>query len=368
MPHVQAQFYYPKAVTEVSVVQTLGCTPDGTKLVSAISVLQSTNYAADHAAPAPGAGALDYADIGGFLTDADLGMNFGAGHTLAGINASSTGQAMAVVKSAVALARAAGGVAAIRSQAAISPEAVETTCISISVLAAKAAAGASDKSYRPGATVSLTYTARLVYVNDAAGQVSAQPDPDGVVDAGQDGWKPGDPIPLAADPASATLLASLPILAQAMPTVRVVRSTLLEPNVAWSAGPSADRHFKAIKLNRVAEATLEVDGPGASLLHGPVPIWRGAVSTPVQLYYDLPVPKGIAFGKQGLALTLNPDGSIAKLEYTANTGLADAADTAAAVLKALPQSQTTTDQAKADAIYEHQRLIQCETTRSCPSK
>jgi len=251
---------------------------------------------------------------------------------------------------------------------------------------AAAAVSTSDKAvpYRPGATVSVTYSAHLAYTSDPDGVVTTMSDPDTISNAPPVGdlqkklgslaggdQPASDIIPFTPDPASATILASLPILQKVVPTVRMSGQALLADGVTWpSDARSKDDHFKAIKLNSVAEVTLEVWGPDTNLSPNPVPIWRGKAAVPVRHYYELPIPKGTPFGKQVIALALNADGSISKLEYTANSGSSDAADAATAIAKALPQRQTqaSIDQAKADAIYEHERLIQCETTATCPSK
>jgi hypothetical protein len=124
-----------------------------------------------------------------------------------------------------------------------------------------------------------------------------------------------------------------------------------------------------LKLNSVASVGLVVRGPVGNLNDFDV-VWKGQVPVPLtgkDDLYSLPIPKAAIFGTQKFVLALSSYGSINKLEYS-TTGASDVADSVSAVggavagaLKKETTAQQASDiQAKADSIYQQQRLTVCE--------
>jgi hypothetical protein len=332
IPDVTVSYYYPKAHTQLQVTLTLACSKDGTQVVPVLSFAAPANsYLTDRSA----AGKVRLKDLGGALSDADIAVALSDDGRLKSINATSTGQAGAFVKDAIALAAAV-------LPAGVTPKAPPSDIKEICKELAKIG---GEK-----ATVTLAYVAAL----DFAG-VAEQPIP---------------ARKFVIDPASAALEKKLAAAGHksAFSVSGVVGPAL--QSAKYGSKDSTDCAAESVKaddgvlipLNKWSVASLKITGTDVSGAHDTL-LWTTDIAIPLATCYHLPIPKAPLFGKQNFVLQLSDFGSVQKIEYGNNSGAADATDTATTIAKALKGS-TTSDQtaalkAQADLIAAQTRLAQC---------
>ena len=405
MPPEAVHFYFPRAETSLSIIQTVGCTDDDV-LVSSFNVTPTTTYASDIDGPT---GSINYGAFGGTSKDADVTASWTDDGRLSGVNASNTGEGSAIVKDAVTIvtaAASAGALFAFVNNPAPNPAAAEKVaiCKEIGRLVgadksagapgagggpgggAAGAAAAAPAPAKPAKVISLVYTLAIRYSPDGS---HIYPDPDNnpayyfAKDTG--GKNPIiDPQPilqlipdLSSQPYYNDLLNKLPgnnsvislltVKLQVGPITQVMDRAIWTDkgtqaqHLAWNEKDTPPKGFAAVQLNRHVVTHLLLIGPGRDLVGGNR-LWEGGVPVPIRNYYPVLVPTGRAFGKQGFALTLSSYGSITKLQYAANTGAAEVLDTGGSIVKALPTdgSIAASDQATADKIYERQRKLTCQ--------
>lgn len=390
IPPVTARYYLPKAETQLTVTQTLGCTGDGNHLVVATGVLAVTSYSAD-----PGtAQELPLQKLGGTFVDADAAMTFSTDGQLMSLNGTNAGEGATIVKNAVSLATTLGQFVAMSPPpppAGAAPKTLKSACAAIASFAASKPSSTTSKSTTGSdsgspATVSLVYTLLVGYKNVDCPAPLTIADAKSCLQVVRADGEAADPgaIDLVATPDSLGVVKVLSdvdsLQAHLQPVLKLTGpAQLIRPSADVSAGAAVTGPY--LTLNKIATLDLEIDGlssdfdslegieNGATLLKGFV---RIPVTNP-QDVYKLPLPDPQLFGKENFAVSLGGDGSIAKLEYGNANGTGDMLSALTAVAQS-QQPETAAQraaatQSQADLIYEQQRLVACQISpKTCPSK
>lgn len=371
LPNVTAAYFFPKASTQISVVQTLACNgipkgdPPPTVIISAAAVSANTVYSSDFEYGRRGR--LRYADLNGPFSDADVALTFTDDGRLSGINSSSTGQGSAIIKSAISVASALapGAAAAVAN----GKKDITDICTVIQNYTPPPKPG-GDKTTP---VLTLTYTVGILY-RKQDGMIQITPDPS--VSLACD--RPISPtqLPICPDAnsdAAFRALGSLPIYTvEASTAAPSLDQDQRNDALPFAYDPDSSSQVALLDLNRVAVVNLIIKGPSGDLSKVRE-VWRGQYPVPLREVYQLPIPKAAIFGKQQFVLSLTNYGSVSKLEYAKNTGFSDALDSAAAVAKALQgpsaATQASNEQAISDLIYQTQRAAICRANpTACPSK
>jgi hypothetical protein len=388
IPPVTARYYLPKAETQLTVTQTLGCTGDGNHLVVATGVSAVTSYSADPDT----AQELPLQKLGGTFVDADAALTFSSDGQLMSINGTNAGEGSTIVKNAVALSQAAGpllvGLSAPSPGAP--PKTLKNACAAIASFAASKPSGTAGKPASGDAgspaTVSLVYTLLIGYKNVdcpapltiAGGKSCLQ-----VVRADGEAADPGL-VEFTATPDTEGAVGALSGVDALQANLRPVlkldgTAQLVRPSADVSDGASVTGPY--LTLNKIATLGLEIDGLSSDFeslegIETRATLLKGNVRIPVtnpQDVYKLPLPDPELFGKENFAVSLGGDGSIAKLEYGNVSGTGDMLSALATVAQAeAPETaaqRATAMQSQADLIYEQQRLVACQISpNTCASK
>jgi len=344
VPQGTLSYYLPKAETTLTVTQTLTCNATGDTLLQVVTVTPSTLYSSDTSRRKT----ITPRNISSSVNDADISFSFTDDGRLSGVNTSTTGQGGAIVKSALAVAKVAGLVAAHTPPAMNA----KSACTAIGVLVPK------TKVDGPPPSVTITYVHSFGF-DTSTGAVQLK-------DVGKVGsaFDPEFGITFASNAYFRALRPSIPKLGF---DVAFVNSTKrAAPN--WTDGNSADL---TLPLNALATVNLAIRGLKDDLTGvNREPIWNGEVLVPLTSDADLinvPIPKPAFFGQRKFSLTLAPSGSVTKIGYV-STGVSDSADTLGAIgsaLLATPKELTVAQQAAAlqaqsDLIFQQQRLANCQ--------
>lgn len=382
-PSVLVTYYLPKAETQLTATQTLGCNAGGTLLVVATTVSPTTTYAADRSAT----GSFSFRKLRGLFSDADATVNFTTDGRIASINGSSTGQGETILKDAMTLTATAVSSGLLFGQEVVNNP-VKSACDAIAAhTIAKPSTDNKPASSAP--TVTLTYGARFFYVVSRCPQIV----PPDVATLGDDTHEClsliNDPtvsssstVVFVADSNSDALFGTLSqeaALKNLGPSVALASAAPLKRAAVLEQGQSASG--TKLSVNDVTEVTLTVTGltgqvndSGAMLKR--LPLWSDSVRVPMtdSLHiYQIPLPAPAVFGKTQFSIQLNPDGSISKLEYGETNGAGDALTALNSLAQAASgptnAQRASALQSQADVIYEQQRLVLCKTNpTTCPSK
>jgi hypothetical protein len=407
------EYALPKAVTKLTVVQTLGCAADpsqATNILSAISVTPNTTYLADDNPEARGQIALSTFDHN--LSDADLDVTLSDDGQLKTINATTTGSGTAVIKAAIALGALAATIGGGEGEKNASQEKIKAVCTAIKNISSAEKSPGDSPAPKVAATpppnpghmpppggdnppqnddnsktkspnlITLTFEVSVAYVGDASDITgitadASTPDNKSVAEhrtcAGS--------VHIPADANTLSILEAehdLGAMAGSFCVTLVSHSVHANPGKRDETSHDSDppAHFTSIKLAHVFSTTLAVSGlTGVTDAHGvpeTVEYWRGRVNVPLSsATYTVLVPTGTPFGAEKFALQLADDGTVTELHYGASGGANDVATAAQAVVKALPTTATKASDlsAQSDLIYEQQRLLTCKLTpKSCQPK
>lgn len=309
-PDVTLSYYLPKTSVSFKVIRTVACDAGDNPIV-ATAVTPTVKHTADTSAPQ----SLALLGLRGAFSDTDVKLEFYEDGRLSGVNASSTGQGEAILKTAITLASAVFGLDG-------GSKAHPTECAEI-------------KIFGGGKPLSLTY--------------------EGTVDLAR---MPSDAQPLEPDTASAFYSDKF--------------KTILGGVCAYALGSSASTapaRYQAM----AGDVLLHMRQPGTAqikLTAGPVNacegsnIWNDDV--PVAQFgtaYTLPIPAAAMFGKQQFAVGITESGALKSVQYASNTGAGQVLNGGSAALTAL-QGDTTAQKlaevkAEADLIVQQQRLVGC---------
>lgn len=318
VPEVAYHYYPARALAFASVVQTVDCTADKQALVIVNTPEVKTQYEADRTS---GPVTINFRQKTEAFSDNSRTFTFFSDGRLKSVNATSTGQGEAILKSVISLVGAVaplGGGGDTRAAAPL-PE-----CTVIA-------------NWGGGKPVTLNYRASI----DFNSQTDA-----------------GTPFPISPAPDSAALhsllRARLPILQGS-----------ITPSASEWAGASFDpsahsrKNHVYLKLRKVRNAQLDLRAQGQK-------IWSGNVIVPdarKEGEYVLAIPHAALFGEQSFALTLTEAGAIDTITYGKKTGAAGplnvltAAATAAAPDGAAARAAEL--KAESDLIVQQQRLARC---------
>jgi hypothetical protein len=370
VPDVTVSYYFPKAETQLTVTQTVGCSEkiqNKHRLIrSVISAAATTTNSADVdwlVDGKPRQGHFSYKAMNGTLSDGDATVTLTADGRLAGINATSTGQGDTIIKDLVTIA---GTIAAFGGPPPRGPFVAtveDQACDEVDKYAANTQTTAAPPAKPAPPTVTLTYSVAVLY------DVGADNSPALVVDQT---FSPGyervtgrqSSVDLVPDAVSKSAYDALrAILSDRMVTKLLLRTDAPHLRYQDTVVHTATGEGVPLELVRVAMMNVAITGHVGDVVRE-TQIWSGLVLAPTHNTYQLPVPTPATFGKTAFGLALSDSGTITSLHYGSNTGVPDTADAFGAIAKAL-QPKSPADRAKdiqgqADLIAQQQRLISCE--------
>jgi hypothetical protein len=312
MPDVTYRYYPPKAQTTISVTQTLDCSSGNIVIVNAVN--SSTVYSSDRTQRPR---EIRIATIDGPLADSTVGIKLTDDGRLKTINAETTGQAEAVLKSAVSL----GAALAPLALAEISP---------CDIL---------KSATNGGKSATIKYSKLIDFGSNFA----------------------GGPYKLTVARESEDIYRRLSGKIPGMHfTVNTKQKSVLDAPANYDGDMTG---MIPIELNHVANvhvAVIQTDSKAK--------IWDGDVNVPINSIYTLPIPKSALFGNQKFSLTLSDAGVIQEVSYSKATGAAGPANVIAAAAKAATP-KTAADLAaelkgEADVIAQSTRLARCRAKPS----
>jgi hypothetical protein len=308
--------YYPSQVhSTATVTQTVDCTGDKTALIIVNTPAISSIYTADYSRKPY---SLRIKGLAGAIADSDVSFNFFDDGRLKSVNASTTGQGEAAVKSAISLITAVAAIGGGGGEGVKPAPLPECTAVA---------------NWGGGKPVTLTYSQVIDFKKAAAGEVELRPTPQS-----EPLWK----------------LLKGPHL----PTLAVyVRSQTDNDSGAYYAGPVDKPGALLLELQHTSNAQVEIHAQGAS-------IFTTTLTLPLATTYQLPIPKAAAFGKQTFCLTLAESGAVTAVGYGklsgASGGLNAATSVAGAAAPESTANQAADIKARADLIAQQQRLARCK--------
>ena len=401
---VKATYYFPQAMTQFVISETITCSADSKQLGVGYSVTANTTYVRDLQNP----GMVDLNLFYGVAKDPDITFTFTPDGRLSTINANSSGEGSTIVKDVAAFGSSIAEVAKEEDGKVFGIEATKppaykpsVVCPLMSKLAPKKPVAAAVLPAKPGvpapatsmpSSAVLTYSANVSFSADAEGipgEYRVKPRADDKnnnknATTVESKDKKTAFVLVQVDPSSEAIAKSIGLESQAgiviiaLSTSSLVAS--LEPPAQWCKKidpptgkgaicseetfkePAEDvpRNFYPLKLNRVVEAPVQVVAFNGDT-NAYETVWRASIDVPAHGYYHLLVPTGTNFGTHKFALELAGSGSITKIQY-AGTGATDPVlQSANAVASALPTaaSKESADKTAADAIYQSQRKANC---------
>ena len=432
MPQLTQTYFLPKAETDFTVIETLGCNADNSALVTAVNVSAPTHYIPDYDNPQ----AFNIGKLGGGgLSDTDFTISMQPDGRLSGVNSTATGEGGAVVTAAVGLVSAATGKSPLTTKGNIgqqaNPPAIVTqtplaqVCGIINTYGTTGGAGGTAAATTPGdpaadpgkagkagkavgappppaapdgttppkaKVLTLTFELNAAYVITAP--ATANVGSMSITGVNLVTWS--STVPASTAESSVNLVPTVDssvayaALTDALSKIGLPDGTLnfslqkpteqrvLETN-KYGAGSSDS--FTPIKINRLGVVTLTLLGPkisngtGGNINVATDTIYTSEIVTPSRDTTEIPLPKGQTFGKSSASVTLDDSGQVTVLKYSNTSGVADALGAGKTVASAIvpqassPTQQAANVQAKADLIYEQQRLVTCQLEASqCTAK
>lgn len=310
LPNATIGYYLPTSDVSFKVIRTIACDAGGNPII-ATAVTPTVRYFANKA-DANAFKTVALTKLNGDFSDADVKFDFYEDGRLSAVNATSTGQGEAILKTAITLTAT-----AVKMGTLVALTLTPSECQQI-------------KDFGGGKPLTVTYTA-TVALADGAKTVIA-PDADSA---------------FYANTFKAVLL---PI------TATVIGHTIPISPVDFT--PATGDVVLDLQQPGMIHIALTVDGATK-------PIWDDSlVSASVGTPYKLPIPRPATFGKKTLAVSFAESGAIKSVQFVSNTGTGQALNVASAGLTAL-QGDTTAQQAaqvkaEGDLIAAQQRLVACK--------
>lgn len=317
IPDVEFRYYPARAITSVTVTQTVDCSPDKTRfhiVQSSPSVL--TVYSSDRSKEAL---VLSTKELKGTFADADIKFEWYEDGRLKSVNQSAVGQGENITKAAMAFLAPVLGAG---------PAPQPSDCDKLSALGGE----------KP---LVIVYEGTIEYVKG-----------DGIVT-----------YELAPNSNSAENSAAVKgMLKDRHPKMefRVNKWEITVPVVQPPAGASSTADSVPLKLRGIAIAPVE-------LLVDRVPFWNGRVVVPTAETYTVPIPKPKLFGKQSFGLSLSEAGAITVLIYgnlSGTAGTINALNSLSTTLASSDATKASAIKAEADVIAQTQRLAACQAKPS----
>lgn len=315
IPPVTIHYPLARSALHVEIVQTLGC--DASNMPVVVNTVTPTMLHMADTRPGAKMGSIDLSRIDGPLSNSELKTDFYADGRLKAINATTTGQGEAILKTAIELLSMAGE----------APPQVDPKPI-------------CEKFRKAFADKTLTLTYELTHALEPGDELT-EIKPEHASKAQYDRFKDllgmfclqvprARPAtkPATATPGSGdvTVIARQPALVEAAVTVGSLADCA--ETVLWSGVVPAGQH-------------------GAE--------------------YAIPVPRAAFFGKQVFAASFEESGAMSSLQYNKETGAGQMLNVVQAGAK---QIQTTDEEraaklkAKADLIVAQQRMVRCQVNPS----
>lgn len=309
-PAVTLGYYLPKSSVSFKVIRTIACDAGDNPIV-ATTVTPTVKHSADMS----NRQTLALSGLRGPFSDSDVKLEFYEDGRLSGVNASSTGQGEAILKTAITLATAVFGLdGGTRTH--------PTECADI-------------KTYGGGKPLTLTYEGNVDLTKGAS-----------------------DAQPLAPDTASAFYADKFKAILGGVCAYMVGSQAPQAPaQYQWTNGDVL------LHLRQPGSATIRLTAGTTNGCEGSE-IWNDRVAvaqfgTP----YTLPIPAAAMFGKQQFAIGITDAGALKSVQYASNTGAGQVLNVGSVALTAL-QGDTTAQKladvkAEADLIAQQQRLVGC---------
>ena len=309
-PDVTYKYYPSRLQATATVTQTVDCTTDKKSLIVINTPSMNSVYSADYSQSPY---SIQIKKLAGTIADSDFALNWFDDGRLKSVNASTTGQGEAVVKSAISLI---GAVAAVGGGAAPTSPTGLPECTVVT-------------NWGNGKPVTLTYSQVIDFVKAAAAPQQLKPTPQ-----------------------SAALWNSLH---NQLPPLAVKVDQQAPNNSGASYGSSGDDLLLTLQKTNTAEVSIVSSGSA---------IFTSIVTLPQTTTYQLPIPKSAVFGKQTFSLTLAESGAITAIDYGKLSGASGALNAATSIAGAAAPESTATKAAdvksQADLIAQQQRLVRCQ--------
>lgn len=310
LPDATVGYYLPTSDVSFKVMRTIACDGAGNPII-ATAVTPTVR----HYANKTGANALktvSLARLKGDLSDSDVKFDFYEDGRLAGINASTTGQGEAILKTAISLVSTV----------------VKTGGFGILTLTPNRCQQIKD--FGGGKPLTVTYSGSVSLTDAATTDIMPDADSAFYADTFKDVLRPI--------------------------TATVEGHSVPDAPVAFAAG------IKDVILTARQPGTVRIKMRIAGV---DKPVWNDElVVAAFGTDYSLPIPRPVAFGKKTLAVSFAESGAIKSIQYVSNTGAGQTLNVANAGLTAL-QGDTTAQKAadikaEADLIQQQQRLVTCK--------
>lgn len=310
IPDATIGYYLPTSDVSFKVIRTIACDAAGNPVIATAVTPTVRHYANKAGANAMKTVSLER--LKGDLSDADVKFDFYEDGRLAGVNASTTGQGEAILKTAISLVTTVaktGGFGLLT----LTPN----QCQQI-------------KDFGGGKPLTVAYSASVRLVDGTTTNI--MPDADSAFYA--------DTFKDVLRPIAAT----------------VESHSAPDAPVAFSAGA------KDVLLTARQPGVVKIK---VTIAGADKPVWNDElVVAAFGTDYDLPIPRPVTFGKKALAVSFAESGAIKSVQYVSNTGTSQALNVANAGLTAL-QGDTTAQKvvdikAEADLIQQQQRLVACK--------
>lgn len=322
IPDVTVSYYLPKVTLQTTVVRTIGCDVQDNAIIAS-TVVTTPIYSNDQAKVK----AVSLEKLDAWYANSDLSFTFYADGRLKGVNTTQTGQGGEIIKAAVALAGAVGGLASSTDTT------VMKECDYV------------RKNGKNG-VLTLTFVHTEKFASDSVARRVIQPAADSNV--------------------------------QYEEVKTILGEVCFEATKGGSQprrAPAPDKSWWIVELPVVEPAVFHVtvtqNKAGGVECSSDEEVWSGAVSVPQQgEEYSVPIPKPVLFGQQVFVLAVEESGAISNVRYAKNVGLAAAMGGATEVLTALKEETPTAEalrlKAEADVIAQQQRLVACKLSpESC---
>lgn len=317
LPDVKVSYYLPTTTVSIKVIRTVACDSKQTPII-----LDSADAVVVHTADPKQGQEFPISKLKGSLSDAEVKLDFYDDGRLKGVNASSTGEAEGILKTAISIAQ----LATLAFKAQVLKDSNEALCKVV-------------KDLSPDKPLTLVYTGQLELGASAS--------------VGQ---------PLKAERYPQEMIARLGTVC-AFVTERRDGA----PPLTSASGGTSGGDFGLV-VRQPGSATIKVMRAGVDCAGGEE-IWHGDV-TVAQFgkCYMLPIPGEKLFGKQVSGATFAESGALTSLQFASNNGFGQALNVVNAGLTAAKDRASLRAaqlQAEADVIAQQQRLAQCLADKEC---
>ncbi|HYC74482.1 hypothetical protein [Brevundimonas sp.] len=315
MPPVTVQYYPTTGSTDVTVLETLACTPDRMGIVAVYALKPETRYFR-----APNAHSVALRQVIPAWSDGSAGFTFYEDGRLKSINSTATGRGEEIIKAAIGLISVAAGVpaAAATGQKSAGDEPPQRSLCDgkfdadgKGVLTIEHTASFDHDEFTPG-NVTLSMTQRNREIRSSFGA--------------------------------------------ALPTLRLTAGDprRLSPTAVYTG--QADPYLVMLPLNHTAAVDLVLTTLSDETITSTIVIAESDE-------YEIPLPRAAPFGENSLSLGLAESGAVTALTYGTKSGVAGAANGGATILGLFGEDSAAVQAAEvkgeADLIAQLQRLARC---------